>query len=166
MEVSAGDVARRKKLDSQDIRHVGDEFTWMIPFDTLNVTWSKTPHFVLEHANVQISPDTDDRTVDAPYSTITVRIFVSEVLRYPYLYGVSSWMKFLGKRVDSLTRLELHKIPPDERSDRAQRAIDDYQYLYDSMEGSRKPDGWTYWDDQVPVWYQAWRQSEQQSKKG
>ncbi len=36
-------------------RRVGDRYTWMIPFDTRRVEWSKTPDYVLEHACFRVN---------------------------------------------------------------------------------------------------------------
>jgi hypothetical protein len=38
-------------------RLVGDRFTWTIPFNTKNVTWSRTPDYILKHADFAIDVD-------------------------------------------------------------------------------------------------------------
>lgn len=82
----------------QDSRRLGDEFNWMIPFDTSSVSWWQNPDFVLEYANFKILQDNDDRRSNAPYYIVAAGIFVSELLRHRHLYGVSQWMKFFWKR--------------------------------------------------------------------
>lgn len=149
----------------QQERRVGDEFTWMISFDTSNVKWSKTPDLVLEYANFMIN--NINQTARQKHYTIESEEFVSEVLRYRYLRGgsTSTWMFFLGEKVDELTRLELLKMAPEARPAGFQGEIAKGTALYRCMTGCEKPDGWTYSDDQIPKWYESWRQSEMESKK-
>lgn len=148
-------------------RRIGDKFTWMIPFDTSNVGWSKSPDSVLEYGTfgtetIQGDPTRSYKIQAAPFD--------AGVLRHHYLYNSLSWMKFLGERVDALTILELYKLPPTLRPARFQGALSetdqiDRVALYLDMSEFQKPVGWTYWDDEVPKWYQAWRQAEAESKK-
>lgn len=146
-------------------RRIGDEFTWMIPFDTSNVNWSKTPDLVLEYSSFKVGHGGPDGT---NYEVSATR-FEAEVLRHQYLYGAPDWMKFLGKRVDELTILELYKLAPELRPAPFRGPLyrtdeNDRYALYRMTAGgfmreTGKPNGWTYWDDEIPKWYQAWRQS-------
>ncbi len=38
-------------------RLVGDRFTWTTPFNTKNVTWSRTPDYILEYAGFAMDAD-------------------------------------------------------------------------------------------------------------
>lgn len=84
----------------QDTRRIGDEFTWMMPFDTSNVNWSKTPDFVVEYSSFGVNPNPWGEPSESSYYEISATLFAAEVLRHRYLYCTTSWMKFLGKRVD------------------------------------------------------------------
>lgn len=154
----------------QDTRRIGDEFTWMIPFDTSNVNWSKTPDFVVEYSNFGLKPKPWGEALESSNYEISATLFEAEVLRHRYLYCTTSWMEFLGKRVDKLTVLELYKLSPALRPAHFQgplHATDEGERfaLYRQMGNFSKPDSWTYWDNEIPQWYEAWRQSEAQSKK-
>lgn len=146
----------------QKTRRVGDEFTWIIPFDISNVTWSKTPDLALEYVNFDVQ---DEDRANTRYHSIKAKSFISHVLRHEYLFGDNSWMGFLGERVDELTRMELYKIEPEARPQRFQDTIGRVSAMYRYMESFQKPDSWTYWDDQIPKWYQAWRHVETAKKR-
>ncbi|MCJ1467351.1 hypothetical protein MMC07_005975 [Pseudocyphellaria aurata] len=139
----------------QTTRRIGDRFTWMIPFDISKVEWSRNPDSVLEHANFVMDPERDDGRT---YYNIKASLFRCEVLRHRYLYGESaanhaheSWMDFLGGRVKSLTFLELYKMAPEARPTSLQKSC-----LFTCMRNCKKPKSWTYWDDEIPRWYQTW----------
>lgn len=146
----------------QKTRRVGDEFTWVIPFDISNVTWSKTPDLALEYVSFRLE---DEDRAETTYHTIIAKPFVSDVLRHEYLLGDSSWMGFLGKRVDELARMELYKVKPEARPQGFQDTIGRVFAMYRYMGSFEKPDSWTYWDDQIPKWYQAWRHAETAKKR-
>lgn len=155
----------------QASRLIGDKFTWMIPFDTSHVNWSTTPDFVLEYGDFVLKPSP---WAESSNYKIEATWFQSAVLRHKYLFASLSWMKFLGARVDELTILELYKLEPDKRPARFRRALSRtdeqdrftmYRLVQDEMRDFQKPDSWTYWDDEVPKWHEAWLQSEAQSKK-
>ena len=164
----------------QDTRRIGDKFTWMIPFDTSNVDWSKTPDFVLEYSNFRVNPKPrgEEEQVESDSSNyeISASRFEAKVLRHDYLYGTKSWMEFLGKRVDKLTILELYKLSPALRPPHFQgplQAANEEQRvsLYSQLQTffpQMLPNSvsWTYWDDEIPQWYEAWQQLEAQLKKG
>lgn len=152
-------------------RLIGDEFTWMIPLDTSKVDWSKTPDFVLEYSNFELE---SSRWAASSNHKIVAKGFHSGVLRHKYLVTSMSWMTFLGARVDKLAVLELYKLAPEKRLARFQGAITQtnegdgmamYMWMEREMADFQKPDSWTYWDDEIPKWHQAWLQKEAQSKK-
>ncbi|MCJ1469260.1 hypothetical protein MMC07_007893 [Pseudocyphellaria aurata] len=151
----------------QTNRRIGDKFSWMIPFDTLNVDWSKTPDSALEYSTFGVDTIPND---PARSYRIQVDTFDAGVLRHRYLFNSWNWMMFLGERVDALTILELYKLPPALRPAAFRGALSDTDRrdrvgLYRAMIDFQKPPGWTYWDDEVPTWYQAWEQAEAESKK-
>ncbi|MCJ1267056.1 hypothetical protein MMC22_006941 [Lobaria immixta] len=126
-------------------RRIGDEFSWMIPFDVSNVKWSKTPDSVLEYASFDVHLEDRDEGTEKKHYTVTAFHFFSDVLRHEYLYGVSGhWLDFLGERVDELTRLELYKMAPEARPVRPAALQGPDAPMYGCMEGHKKPDGWTY----------------------
>lgn len=152
----------------QTTRRVGDEFTWIIPFDTSCVNWSNTPDSVLEYSNFKVIQLSESRR----NYEVSAHLFKSEVLRHQYLYGDlsqmenrRSWMMFLGERVDALTVLELYKLAPEARPERFSDFPENRSSMQNCMRNRPKPDSWTYWDDEIPKWYHAWRQLESESKK-
>lgn len=141
----------------RDVRRIGDMFTWMIPFDTSNINRSETPDSVVEYAAFAMKLEDDNQCVVTKHYKIRAYVFKAEVLRYRYLYGDPGWMRFLGARVDELTRMELYKMARAKRPPGFQRSpIHGFTVMYGCMSGTRKPHGWTYWDDELPVWYGAW----------
>lgn len=159
---------KNKNQPIQFTRRVGDKFTWMIPFDTSNVTPSTTPDFVLEYADFEVDLR-DFEGVETPYYVMTANVFDSDVLEHRYVFGDifrrRNWMWFLGARVDQLTVLELYKMEPAARPVGFRQGFSRHTAMHGCMEGTPKPDTWTYYDDEVPSWYQVWRQSEAELKE-
>lgn len=158
------------KQPIQATRRIGDEFTWIIPFDTSNVKWSKTPDIALEYSIFGVKREGHSERPESRNYKITSANFSSEVLQHPFLYDDSqksggSWMMFLGERVDELTLLELYKMAPEARPRAFQDQVEHRYALYGCMRHTQKPESWTYWDDQIPRWYEAWRQTKAEPKE-
>lgn len=128
------------------------------------------PDYVLEHSTFQIANagDTLETTreelyLQGPptYYDVSALIFQSHALRYKYTYSNYNLMNFLAMRTNRLTALELRKLKPSERSA-------EYEDLIDSLEREvavyhreiDKPASWTFWDSDIPKWYEAWKKLE------
>lgn len=146
----------------QETRRIGDEFTWMIPFDTKLVDWSKIPDSVLEYASFGVSllAKKDFRCYG-----ISAQSFRCEVLRHAYIYGFKEWMVFLKGRVDELFYVELWKLTPEQAWPLGFQGTLTQCEMSGCMDDRCKPDSWSYWDDEIPNWYRAWRLSVAQPKK-
>ena len=84
-------------------------------------------------------------------------MFVSPVLKEKYIYTVDGCLLGIGRRLDSWTKLEMRKIEPSERPDWYQEALDSGKGMhnyFDKLAQLKLPDTWTYYDDEIPGWYQ------------
>ena len=132
--------------------------------------WSRTPDYVLEHSNFESRnaghtwecPEGGSyfRQDTAAYYDISAPLFQSHALRYKYTYH-HKWLTFLALRTNRLTALELRKLKPSERPTEFQNLIDsparDIAVHHEEID---KPASWTFWDPDIPKWYEAWQKSE------
>ena len=162
------------KKDNHPIRRyrrVGDRFSWVIQFDTREITWSQNPDFVLEHACFGIKNYEDYYgrvSAQRSYYFLEAPLFVSHALRYRYTYQYewSDWVQFLGERSDRMTLLALRKT-------RSQQQLPGYVELLHrissgdagSSDNLQKPLMWTYWDSEIPGWYEAWESGVQRLRR-
>ena len=91
--------------------------------------------------------------------TVLAPVFCSCVTRYDYTYS-SDWCLFLGESMDRLTRLELWKLEPSDRSRFYDEALAKTEDLHTYADKLKVPDTWTYYDDEIPKWYQASEEQE------
>ena len=145
-------------------RRVGDRYTWMIPFDTRRVEWSKTPDYVLEHACFKINNRSADYSDDYFYDyetenvrnyTIKAKTLSSKVLKHTYTYGGDELSEFLAPRLHSSTVFELRKLSPPQRPANYDRIMESLADVDTANVEFDRPASWTYRDDEFPTWYQA-----------
>ena len=136
------------------LRRIGDCFTWAISFDTGNVKWSKTPNYVLEHSHFNVGKKFK---VGSEHHKINVSFSSACLLQHCYAEAkvIRSFFEFIKPRLDSLTRLELIKIPQDERPSFFGEAMQEPRELHRFF---KPPPGWNYVDDEIPRWYKEWEQ--------
>ena len=155
----------------QSFRRVGDKYTWVIPFDTRNVEWSKRPDWVLEHACFTMDTDQILDDLYAPdegwpltriirHYSINARSFYGASLKYEYLLVPGDMIGFLGHRVDRTTLMELRKLDPATRPLNYDSLMENGFGLYDQLHRFDPPEGWTYWDEELLKWYSAWMETE------
>lgn len=131
-------------------RRPGDKYTWAIPLQTKIVHTSKTPDFVLEHAQfgLDLEQGRNDYSDGLPrtHHGIMADSLYALTLEHRYLFSECEWMMWLGHRMDRLTYLELKKLnladqPPQ---------MDDFKafaaHPMRDLQGIKKPDTWSYWD--------------------
>lgn len=150
---------RRINHPIQELRRIGDRYTWIIPLDVSNVMWSRTPDFVLEHACFRIEGTEKDypsfiTESEILYYRISASMFVSPALRYRYTYH-ASWCYFLGERVTRMASLELRKMKPQDRPPNYQGILEAVDVHRGYNEVFVKPGSWTCWDSEIPRWYKA-----------
>ncbi len=145
-------------------RRVGDRYTWMIPFDTRRVEWSKTPDYVLEHACFRINSRYVDYSDNGFYDyeeedvrnyTITAETLESKVLKHTYTCGGDEMRGFLAPRLHSSTVFELRKLSPAQRPASYDQIMESLADVDTANVGFDRPASWTYRDDELPTWYQA-----------
>lgn len=67
---------RSRNQPIEGTRRIGDEISWMIPFDVSNVKWSKTPDSVLQYASFDVHlVDQVERTEKKHYTVSASKIF-------------------------------------------------------------------------------------------
>lgn len=145
-----------------EVRRVGDRYTWIIPFDTKNVRQPKTPDMVIEYAQftIQPNPSYPPKASIPDHYSIKANEFVACTLKYDYTYGSIGWAGFLGSKVNKLSYMELLAMPAPSVPPRLRA----YPRVAQAptplpVEGSERDEEykWTYWDEYIPEWYEAWR---------
>lgn len=126
----------------RDSRRVGDKYTWIIPFDTTYVEGSEVPDYVLEYTVFTLKKEFpctpalfDERRLR--YYTVGLAPYAAATLYYRYTFGDWDWISFL----ESMLASKAHERPLLKNP------------------GFVRPDDWTYWDDYVPDFYLAWKES-------
>ncbi|MCJ1392446.1 hypothetical protein MMC18_005313 [Xylographa bjoerkii] len=138
-------------------RFIGDELTWIIPFDVDDMEQSKTPDQVLEYSQFGLDKVIHLVQHQEFYNyRISTIIFEACTMRYRYThsgFNESFWNDFVSDRMDRLTRLQLYLMEPKHRP---LHAFDDPDFGV--HEGSfAKPPDWKYYDDKIPEWYEVWK---------
>jgi len=146
-------------------RRVGDAHTWVLPLDTVGVVKPKTPDLVLELAHFSIRQINAKflyprgEYVHGPYYAIAIDDFRCLVLKYIYCVPPESeffWNEVCEK-CDSLVKLELLKIQKANRPQFPEfRDSEPGAYFHLDEDYVDRPSTWTYWDDEIPRWYEAW----------
>ena len=125
------------------------------------------PDMVLEYSTFRL----EKRPKESPnlgHYEISTREFKSMVLKHNYatLEGLSAfWMSFAGPRLESLSFLELCKIPPSRRPRAIQNAMDKVQegrgtffcVLDNHLGRLQLP----YYDSEIPEWYAEWERQQE-----
>lgn len=147
-------------------RRVADRLTWTIDFPTHGITCEpKSPDFVLGYSHFTLSLRKDNVS-GLDYYDLRAALLKSETFRYQYTYGKGpdedsepSWVKLLDDRTNRLTLLALRHLHPANRPANYHNICSDPKRVNEwPLAGFAKPDSWTYWDEEVPGWYQAWEQ--------
>ena len=155
---------KRRNHPIRERRRIGDGYTWMIPFNTRQVEWSRTPDYVLEHAcfKMDLSMNYDD---PKPYNieydafrhyTIDFDTLKSKVLKHEYLYGDVSMRDFFVPRLQSSTIQELRRLVPEERPTNYDRMLWNHDIVDILLDGFDRPASWRYRDDDFPALYMAY----------
>ncbi|MCJ1377364.1 hypothetical protein MMC17_000459 [Xylographa soralifera] len=151
------------------LRCIGDYSTWIIPFDTTNVEKSNIPDEVFEKAQFGMKKS-DDAHPDTEWNyTIDTEIFSAFTLRYQYIFAENDydfWNIIVEERTDRLTSIERMKLDKKRRFlfDDAQRII--CNRYHDAVKSFDAPNTWTYYDDELPKWYKAWKDKQQKKDLG
>jgi hypothetical protein len=151
--LSPGEGGKNNPLKKR--RRVGDRFTWMIPFDTTNVTTPNKPTYVLENSWFEL------RLFQSPpeqseHSLCRVVVIKSAVLKWEYTAGEGKdfWNSYVRRRVDKLVAKELQKDQNLVNSNGVVR----YPRLGFSSTWMRG-EGWPYYDDMIPLWAKKWEEA-------
>ena len=154
---------QRSNHPIRERRRIGDRYTWVIPFDTRKVEWSKTPDYVLEHAcfKMDLSMNYDDwKFYDREQETvrnyiIEAKTLESKVLRHTYVYGEDDMKDFIFPRLHSSTILELRKLESEQRPTNYDFILGNLGDIDGALGDFDRPASWRYRDDDFPEWYKA-----------
>lgn len=127
---------RFSNLPVHNSRRVGDRLSWIIPFDTESVEHSKTPDHVLEYADFTIRTD-PVRRGNLKYFLVEFSPYAATGLKCSYTFGHKHWMTYLESKLAA----KMHENPRHDRLGNVGPAWDNC------------------WDDYIPDFYLAWRQS-------
>jgi hypothetical protein len=147
------DISLSSGTDSENLQTIG--------LDTNGVSTPVTPDSVIEYACFGINkhrlqhngPNQEDRD----FYSINAAVFSACVLRYEYTYSDADefWLYHIGSRLDSLTKVEIMKLPPDDRPAAFRPPQGDVIYHLHNHD-INKPSTWVYYDDYIPQWYKYW----------
>ncbi|MCJ1431823.1 hypothetical protein MMC27_001178 [Xylographa pallens] len=151
------------------LRRIGDHSTWMIPFDMTIVEKCSMPDEVFEKAEFGMALSSDGHPNTELNYTIEMEIFSAFTLRYQYMFAANDddfWNNIVEDRTDRLTNIEKMKLDEKYRS-----SFDDARYLAinsypDSVKSFEAPNTWTYYDDELPKWYEAWKEKQRKKSLG
>ena len=146
------------------IRRVGDQYTWIIDLDTNGIKQSKTPDSVIEYADFRLSMDRDYSCYE-----VTAKPFHSHALQYSYTYGDPHWVNFLVKMARNLIIAEVMKTEsgsPNFEEDIRTMASLYHDPLRWRLANFQKPDTWTFGDERIPRWYEAWKEHQGEGMDG
>jgi hypothetical protein len=142
---------------------VGDRFTWKMRLDSIGLAHPSIPDYVLANASFSIVPPSFDiRSFPSASYVIIASTWTSPVLRYEYTYAKSRAWEKLGNFLGEATHMQLHKMKPQDRPERyfvMPNLSDDDLYRYFTLEFD-VPEGWDYFDDEVPKMIDHWLKEE------
>jgi hypothetical protein len=144
-------------------RRVGDRFSWKIAFNTNGVRKSQVPNEALEYCAFSLRESSDFFPEPPEHYRVEADLFVSKVLKHQYTYSSSNLMCFYGERTDRLTQMELLMLPLEHRPGNFLELLAKYGSLWlRSSLGFTRPPSWRYYDDQIPAWYQAYVEQQEE----
>ncbi|MCJ1371710.1 hypothetical protein MMC20_002929 [Loxospora ochrophaea] len=164
----------------QSTRQVKDRYTWAIPLDVDGVNPSETPDFVLESGLFEIEAISINYDSGCTHhDCILVDWFESEVLRHKYCCPPVPYYRdscegffrsgggFVWTRTLALLGMELGKIKFEERPNFMDQDFFRDPKRLESVPASanwEKPSTWTYYDDEIPKWYEEYVQEQFERK--
>ncbi|KAK8206878.1 hypothetical protein M8818_004713 [Zalaria obscura] len=172
---------------SQDLvfqRRIGDNSTWIIPFDTTHVRNPGLPDYVLEYSGFTLNAENHPRFASNKQFQFEASVFASCVLKYRYTSGEDGWNRFLERKTAPLATVEMCKMPPKLRprntlpvivnddgsssfgnggANGATAGEESEMYYTEDQEHwpafsveFEKPRGWEFADELIPRWREEW----------
>ncbi|EPE34587.1 hypothetical protein GLAREA_10281 [Glarea lozoyensis ATCC 20868] len=146
------------------IRRIGDSKTWKIDLDTTGLT-PGAPAYSVEYSFFKTSlrekVTGTRRKITKKWYQVDASIFQSCVLKYKYLAtqyqhpDCTFWWD-PADRLNDLTRIECTKLKADERPLSMSRCHIDKYYKHADAVHRNTPEGWTFWDAEIPKWEAAY----------
>lgn len=178
------DHAIEKLHNLSRVRRVGDSSSLIIPLDTTSIITPSVPDYLIEFAQFERLGDglqygqpqigvsqigqshfpqshfgQNNPQNNAPrwsYLQIKSKELSSPALRHCYISSSSGWRNFVSERVLRWAWLELYKV---EQTNRPTQPLTSSPLVSDvSIPPEFEfPQSWDYADDQIPIWYQQWK---------
>ena len=150
-------INKTKSLCTTGTRHIGDSYTWQISLDTTGIRPPPVPDFVIAHTHFRIHQY-------SRYFSIHTYPFISSVLKYEYSSprGNNTFFKgFLTPLLKEAVAIESAKVRP---LNRPSNKLLSHYFKDSSWINGNAPEGWKFWDDHIPAWYEEWKKSIAESK--
>ncbi|KAF8863521.1 hypothetical protein BDZ45DRAFT_670125 [Acephala macrosclerotiorum] len=160
-EVSSAQDARwaRSLYTDKDIRRVGDSLSWKIALDTNDVVHGGSD-YVLEFSTFNLFE------CGGGWYRILWSMFQSCVLQHRYFNPQGRKDDFwfsIGPKLEKMSEEALSKlkdrpkaIPQSLKADESDEQSS-YWFLYAGDIHKNTPKGWTYYDDEIPKWFEEWQ---------
>jgi hypothetical protein len=158
------DVRNMHSLQLKGRRRIGDSYTWSIPLDVHGVTPGK-PTSVLQHSIFKAEQLPSPFGSSAPGQYIVHLVTMScSVLRYEYTTSLTfhdpfSFWASVGQKLNNLEEAEHAKFPEDEWLMNYQLERQTWRPSASEFMGN-EPEGWTFYDDQIPAWFEEYSREE------
>ncbi|CAG8952943.1 hypothetical protein HYFRA_00007658 [Hymenoscyphus fraxineus] len=144
-------------------RRIGDSQTWTLPLDTTGVENGQS---LLRYSFFKQEQLVPEMGVYRAHHITHVQIVRSCVLRNTYTTSIKYFDPFafwasIEQKLDDLTHAELLKYPKNRRPVPLRVEGDTQKYHTHAYEmAGREPEGWTFYDDHIPEWYEQYIQDE------
>ncbi|MCJ1415051.1 hypothetical protein MMC32_001381 [Xylographa parallela] len=151
------------------LRRIGDHSTWRIPLDMTNMEKCSMPNEVFEKAEFGMVLSSDGHPDTELNYTIEMEIFSAFTLRYQYMFTANDddfWNNMVEDRTDRLTNIERMKLDEKRRFSFDNAALHAIRSSPVPIKSSDVPNTWTYYDDELPKWYEAWKEKQRKKSLG
>ena len=130
----------------------GDKYTWCIPLDIAGIQPSQTPNYVIENSQFHVLYYPPNKRY-----YLTANVFSAKILRYKFTCS-HHW---IDSKIDKLTFLEMEKLSPEDRPDDYERRwrAEPHPGMGSCCVPKRIPESWTYYDEEIPGWYEIWEKA-------
>ena len=134
-----------------------------------NMEKCSMPDEVFEKAEFGMVLSSDGHPDTELNYTIEMEIFSAFTLRYQYMFTANDddfWNNMVEDRTDRLTNIERMKLDEKRRFSFDNAAFHAIRSSPVPIKSSDVPNTWTYYDDELPKWYEAWKEKQRKKSLG
>jgi hypothetical protein len=138
----------------------------VIPLITQNIQQASKPDFMVEYAQFEVYIGINSflprERLELP-GCLQLRLqgLVSPVLGHGYTFASNSWKDYAMERLNCWACIELYKLEPGQRPEQFTNGISHHSQV-SLPRDFRVPKTWDFADDQIPVWYLEWEQTQKE----